>query len=458
MNKTLVIDRRFGFTRVAFYEGTELRDLQIYESKACAPAEGNIYLAKVAHIKREIHGAFVHLGDAGQAFLTNAPDSLRPGDCILVQGVAAQRPGSEKQFRVRAGIQLPGRWIVFVPNSEKIGCSSKIVDEARRDELIAWASQRRQPGEGIIFRSEAKDADWGCIAAEWDHLCQEFQRLKRAVHDTHPRLLWSHPQMNSWLCVSQGVKPDEIVTNDSSVFHILGDASTSGLLGTCAVTLDPEEQTLLCDRWGIDRQIEKLLQRKHWLPSGASIVVDPCEAMTVYDVNSGKATQKDSLSLKQSINLEAVRWIIQHIRLSEISGVILVDLIDTPAGEDAKALLQEAERSTESDKDLQIIGITRLGLLEMTRKRSRLSLKERLLGTCPRCHTLASTPTAAYAAYQRLLEARRQEVLEDTGSVELLCTAAEAAEIERLAQTEYKIQKTQKGHGSIRILLERRRT
>ena len=439
MKKTMVIDRLADEVRAAVFDGTELTDFRVMQVSE-GPQPGAIYLAKVQTVRRELEAAFVLIGDKEEAFLTEAPDGLRQGAFLPVQGTALPPPDSGKKFRVSAKIQIAGKLLVYQPGKQMISVSTKIHAADKKERLRALMQQHLEESEGVILRSASANAEDEAILTELSELRAQWEKMeRRARYDSKPGLL-SSDFYTDILFSELGCAVDEIVTNDPAACRYLTGQKEQALLPAhVGISLFSEEKGLLGDLWQLDQKIEELMHRKLWLPCGGFLIVDFCEAMTVYDVNSGKMVRgKDPEASALAVNLEAVREIARHIRLCDVGGIIVADLIDMRRQESRDAVLQEIRGLCAEDRaGVEISGISKLGLLEMTRKRKSRSLPQQMRTECRCCAGRGTVLNARANALQRLRNLRRQEISGKEKIHRFECSEEEREVLEKLVQKEY---------------------
>ncbi len=344
--------------------------------------------------------AFLHVGDT-TVFKANrgarVQDVLKSGQEIMVQ--VKKEALAEKGARLTQEMSIPGRYLVLLPHHDRVSISRKITDSQQREELKQLLEEARPAGIGVIVRTVA-------VEAPAEEIVGELQRL-----------------VNTWLTVTEKFhtvgKPGVIYEDQKVVVRILRDYLNNE---TAAVIVNHAEwketiQRLLeskpaCPlrvkyepgdlfaRYGLDKELKRALKRRVWLKNGGYIIVDETEAMTVIDVNSGKFTGRSEL--EQTVvrtNLDAAREIPRQLRLRRIGGIILVDFIDMKEKEHQEQVIQCLRDELQKDKEhTRILGLTRLGLLEMTRKKSRYGLTDLFTDECAVCHGRGQTASVAAVA------------------------------------------------------------
>lgn len=313
---------------------------------------GEILLGRVQRIMGSMQCAFVDIGRKKSGFLPLKENSetfqgkpVRSGEDVIVQIRREER--EEKGAYLSRDLTLAGSGLLLMPMNRFTGVSARIRDPEERERLKRTGEELRNGGEaayGLILRAAALQMSMEALREERDALLEKWQKAKIRAE--------AHPE-------------DRVILPGNSIAEeLLNDYSPRGIL---RIEKDGE---LPAD---LQRQLKEAANRKVRLPHGGNIVIDPCEAMTVIDVNS--ASDGRGLSRRETIlqtNLEACREIAIQARLRNLSGILILDLIDMEAESDRSMVLDELEKCFEEDRIKTVIhGLTKLGLVEMTRKRSR---------------------------------------------------------------------------------------
>lgn len=343
-----------------------------------------IYAGRVERIVPGMKAAFVDIGQEKNGFLpleersqTAALSKLQTGDTVLVQ-VKKEAQGTKGAFLTR-DLTLCGEYVILMPMNRYVGVSSRIEDEAVRKALMNLGKEISNGTHGLIMRNAAMNASEEDIRAEVDELMSVWTCLRSAAPTAHVPSMIHQPrtQLDSLLDDYKHKGIDRIITNDVILVNQLE--------GIAPVTIASDELMHIAR---LDHQRDKALQRHVWLDSGASLVIDPCEAMTVIDVNTAKFTGKRDLGetiLKT--NLEACKEIARQVRLRNLSGIILIDMIDMDLPEHHQQVLEALRQAFANDRVKTVIhGFTSLGLIEMTRKKSRMPLRDEWTKPCHACH------------------------------------------------------------------------
>lgn len=332
-----------------------------------------ICLGRVERIMPGMKAAFVNIGQEKAGFLPleerNARDlpKLQTGMSILVQ-IRKEAQGVKGAFLSR-DINLCGEYVLFSPLNQMCAVSSRITKERHRKALKELAQEITGGEFGLIMRSASFEAPEDAIRAEVDALRAKWEEICKAAPTAHVPSVLHQARTALDLALAEyhphGI--DRICTNDATL--------ASKLSAYAPVTVMGDN---LFDVARITTQVMKALDRRVWLESGGNLVFDPCEAMTVIDVNTAKFTGKDRLSdTVLQTNLEACREIARQVRLRNISGIIIIDMIDMASCEHHHAVMEELNKAFTHDRVKTVVhGFTSLGLVEMTRKRSRPPLKD----------------------------------------------------------------------------------
>lgn len=377
-------------SRVAIIENGRLSELfieRMWESQR----SGEIYKARVDSVLPGMNAAFVGLGDGrnGFLYLNDARGvQVRQNGEILVQVVKTAR--KNKGPRVTTRISLPGRYLVLVPGGHDIGVSKRISREEERSRLKAAVHSFDTAGFGLIVRTASEGIDRDSLKEDFDKLKKLWRDIEaHAAKQQAPCLLYRdvgivgrvlRDEMNS--------EVSQIVVDNKEEFDRVQDYLARYGRGLVAPELTFHRGNVpLFEYYDVEKEIEALLDNKVWLKSGAYLVIDQTEALTVIDVNTGKYIGGHSLrETVLATNLEAAEEIAWQLKLRSIGGIIVVDFIDMESEEDKKALLSKLNEVCAGDRcRVHVYGISQLGLVEMTRKRARADIRAVLTRPCPQC-------------------------------------------------------------------------
>lgn len=402
MNKKLLIDVQQRRTKVALVENSQLVEFHIEKSDSYNIV-GNIYKGRVMNVLPGMQAAFVDVGLEKNAFLyvgdmmadkselvgqdISLPQelSVREGDVIMVQ-VVKDRMGT-KGARVSHNITLPGRLLVLMPSVSYIGISKKITDERLREKLYDVVSRIKPEGMGFIVRTAAakakvKDikAEAQILVAHWQEILERFEKAK--ISDV---LHLESDLVSRTLRDLYSDDITEIVVNDEGVRDRI--ARLLGHRAQKSVVLFPKDRDMFHDL-GLTEQIDSMLDKKVKLESGAYLIINRTEALTVIDVNTGKYV--GDANLEETVfktNLLAAKEIAKQLRLRNIGGIIVVDFIDMESEEHRQQVLSILEEELNKDRvKTTVVGMSGLGLVEITRKKTRNEIAANLLQTCPYCN------------------------------------------------------------------------
>lgn len=362
--------------------------------------QGDIFKARIETVVPAISAAFValtsrtrkHKSDYRNAFMyineALKPSEIKSGKEIIVQVTKNAR--KNKSPRVSPRISVPGRWLVLVPESEESGVSRRIFDACERKRLkgIAEELKAELPGFGVIIRTAAENISEELLRADAKSLLELWHEISAKAKSTPaPCLLYRDTgTLERVLRDNVSGEIDEIIIDSPDKYE-----STKSF----ANRFFPEKPSVqiytgvtpIFEYFGIEEEIAKALERKVWLKSGAYLVIDQTEALTVIDVNTGKFTSEpDMRHTVLRTNLEAAEEIARQLRLRSIGGIVVVDFIDMDLEEDRQELLKYFESFLCHDRlKARVFSITQLGLVELTRKRERPDLKSVLTRNCPVC-------------------------------------------------------------------------
>jgi ribonuclease E len=396
-------------TQIAVLEGRSLIELHVARSSDDVnQIDGNIYRGRVKNVLPGMEAAFVDIGTPKNAVLywgdvqidrgdeierepgTNRIEHLlRPGQTIICQ--VTKNPIGLKGARLTQEVSLPGRFVVLVPDSPASGISKRLDDRERR-RLRKILEEVRPEGHGIILRTAAEGATADELRRDVAQLLKKWNEIAdKAKHVAAPALLYSEPHL-----ALRAIR-EEFTEDYRGV--IIDDRELYGLVRNYVADIDPsladrvefydqdEENLPLFERHHVHEQLHKALDRKVWLPSGGSIIIDRTEALTVIDVNTGKNV--GSSSLEETVfrnNVEAAEEIARQLRLRDIGGIIVIDFIDMEVKVNRQEVAATLRDALARDKTpTQVFEISELGLIEMTRKRVGEGLVEALSETCPMC-------------------------------------------------------------------------
>jgi len=413
MNKRVIIDVGLTEERVAVIEAGRLVEIHI-ERIEDDKIVGNIYKGKVTNVLPGIEAAFIDIGIEKNAFLhldkatddqykdkksaaeNNSTlaskaavlDKIKVGQEIMVQVVKEAIP--PKGARVTTNISLPGRYLVLMPNSINLGISHRIEEEKERDRLKKIVQQIKPKKAGLIIRTVGWGKGLEDFLPDLDFLTRLWNKIKKRERKAKAPMLLHEDLTLTYRIIRDLLteEVEEIVINSKdeykNMLKFLKTLSLSEL--EPRVSLYKDEKTIFKE-YNIEKEINKGLQKKIWLKCGGYLVFDQAEALTVIDVNTGKFVgKKDMRKTILKTNLQAAEEIGLQLRLRDIGGIIIIDFIDMDNQEDIEKVVEKLGESFKKDKTKSnIVQNTELGLVELTRKRSRRDLENMLRTTCPYC-------------------------------------------------------------------------
>lgn len=379
--------------RVALVDGAKLFDLD-NEFNNQSLYKGSIFKATVSRVETSLDAAFVNYGSERHGFLPlkelssdyftkdsegKRKCTLKEGDEILIQVLKEER--GTKGAALSNQISLAGRFIVLIPNSEKSGGVSRRISGDEREEIKNALNALQIPeGMSVIARTAGLGRSTDELKWDLDYLVNLWEQIKSSVTDApSPSLIYKDDKLI--LRVFRDYFRDdikEILIDDESVHAEALDFAKSVIPDHADKVIYYNEEIPLFNRYQIESQIELAFQREISLPSGGSIVIDPTEAMVSIDVNSARSTKgKDIESTAFATNMEAAKEIARQLRLRDLGGLIVIDFIDMQDEKHQQKVENTFRSAVQSDRArIQIAGISRFGLLELSRQRLRPSLEE----------------------------------------------------------------------------------
>ncbi len=422
VDRVMIVRQREDRTQIAVLEDGVLVEHYVNRSTGGSMI-GNVYLGKVQNVLPSMEAAFVDVGRGRNAVLyagevnwdaaglegqpKRIEAALKSGDTILVQ--VSKDPLGHKGARLTAQISLPGRFLVYVPEGQMTGISRKLPD-TERSRLKTILRQVVPEDAGVIVRTAAEGASEEELRRDVERLAGQWEAIQEKAKDAGanggPALLHGEPDL-----AIKVVR--DIFNEDFGRLVVEGDEAWSDIesyvTGVAPDLADRIEKWVgsgdLFTTYRVDEQLAKALDRKVWLPSGGSLVIDRTEAMTVVDVNTGKFTGQGG-NLEQTVtenNLEAAEEIVRQLRLRDIGGIIVIDFIDMVLESNRDLVLRRLLECLGRDRTKhQVAEVTSLGLVQMTRKRIGQGLLEVFSEPCEACqgrgYHVHSEPVVAKAA------------------------------------------------------------
>ena len=441
MSKKIIIDSHPWEKRVAILEYGDLAELYIERPKQQGVL-GNIYKGKVIRVLPGIEAAFVDIGIDRGAFLylmdfyddfdefedllgryegsedagkvTILPDgaliggSLRRGQDVIVQ--VSRNPLGGKGARITSHISLPGRYLVLLPTMDRVGISKRIENNKERKRLKGIIDKIRPSGFGFIVRTAGSGASEEGLKKDMGFLLDIFKSIiKKKENSKSPCLI--HRELELPLRVVRDLLDDDVdrlFINSEKEYKKIRDFATSFIpkqRGKIELYMGSEP---IFDKYGLEAEIKKALDKKVWLKSGGYIVLEVTEALAAIDVNTGKFVgTRDLEDTIFKTNLEAVREIAKQVRLRNIGGLIVIDFIDMAKPKNREKVYKALDEALKTDKKkTNILKVSELGIVEMTRKRTRENLTQVLTDLCPICDGrgyINSSRTICYHIFREII-------------------------------------------------------
>jgi ribonuclease E len=398
--KQMLVRKTPHQTQIVVLEGPVL--VEHYVAKEDAKSlVGNVYVGKVRNVLPGMEAAFIDFGEGKNGVLyagdVNYDDlelegktrrievALKPGDSVLVQVVKDAM--GHKGARLTNQISLPGRYLVLAPDAEVRGISRRLSDDERR-RLREIVAELRPKGMGVIVRTAAQGASRDDIKADIDRLLEIWKDIDARKDTQGPALIYEEPGLVLRVIREHFTREfRRLLIDDTETYEKV----LAYLEGTEPDLVERakryEDEIPVFERFHVEDQLRKALDRKVWLPSGGHVVIDRAEALTVIDVNTGRFVGTSNLeeTVLQN-NLEAAEEIARQLRLRDIGGIIVIDFIDMEIQKNQEAVLLRFREHLAKDKTrTQVFDVSHLGLVEMTRKNVSAGLLETFSEVCPRC-------------------------------------------------------------------------
>jgi ribonuclease G len=479
MQNQLVVNAEGPEIRVAVVEEGSLAEFFV-ERKRDRGIVGNIYRGKVTRVLPGMQAAFVDLGPKVEraAFLYVADvlgsgeerklfedsevedgdespegaasriarsrkqlanrkieDLLKPGDTVICQ--VTKDPIGLKGARVTGYISLPGRYSVFMPHVAQIGVSRRIGSDKERRRLRDLVNEVRPKGSGFIVRTAAEDANDQELRDDVDFLARLWGDIEKREHDSRgPGLIYADLDL-SLRVVRDLLREDttEVMIDDVDQYERVKKFTMAFLPRLAERIKKYEQRRPIFDHYHIEPQLRLAVSRKVPLRSGGSLVIDQGEALTAIDINTGSFTNTGSGNLEDTVtanNLEACEEVARQLRLRNIGGIIVVDFVDMDKEGNRRKVWDAFQKALTRDRSrTNVTKISELGLVEMTRKRTRESLVQLLTEPCPTCEGAGVVKSVTTVAYEILREVRRSGMLVDNERIDLECSPRVAEVLQR---------------------------
>jgi len=444
MKQEILINSTPQESRIAIMEDGLLAEFLI-ERKEEMGVAGNIYKGKVARVLPGMQAAFVDIGMEKAGFLHASDFSAEPEDIQMIESsgdevefeeapkrMPSRRLPLEKQLsrgeevlvqvakdplgtkgaRVTSHISLPGRYMVFMPGTKHIGISRRIEGEEERKRLKEIAQSLGTETGGFILRTACEGLSKREIQRDLHFLTRLWARIqKKAESATAPALI--HQDLD---LIARTIRDfftadtEQVVIDSPKDYRRVVDFVRQFMPRLKSKIVLYSEQEPMFEQQGIEDKITKALDRRVWLRSGGYLIIERTEALTAVDVNTGrfvgKRNQEETI-LKT--NMEAVQEVVRQLRLRNAGGIIIIDFIDMEKEGNRKKVYDALKEALKKDKArTNILKISELGLVEMTRQRTRESLENQLLRSCPHCEGRGRIKSAPTVAYDVLRAIKRQ--------------------------------------------------
>jgi len=447
--KEILINTESKEVRCAFLKQGKVQNL-IVERKKNRQITGNIYRGKVTNILNNIQSAFIDIGESENGFIhisdilentqkyqemfemdfdlktakkkeqeTDITRILQPDQSVLVQVV--KEPIGSKGARLTSNLSIAGRYLVLLPNTPHRGVSRKIEDPAARERLKKLIRAFEMPADmGLICRTSSLNAtaemlidEAGDLLSIWKQIVEDFHKAKKATC-----LFEESDLIRRCLMTAVDKKYDRLLVDDYEVFQTLKRIFEKYRSEHPLKIEMYRDKIPMFERFNVEREIDKSLRRKVWLPSGGYLFFDRTEAMFTIDVNSGRSSHTTEGNVDEAlvrINMEAADEIARQLRLRNIGGLIICDFIDMRMRKNQRRVLDRLKEAMKEDSaKCTILGMSEFGLVEMTRQRNRESLSQTMNTTCPYCsgtgqiRTYESTSIEIERCLKKLIHQKQQ--------------------------------------------------
>lgn len=413
----IIIDVSMNENKVAMIEENELVELYI-ERADNKRVTGNIYKGRVVNVLPGMQSAFIDIGLEKNAFLhvkealpkemiankklnikdVSIRDVVKSGQEIIVQ--VLKEPFGTKGARVTTHISVPGRHVVVMPYTNYIGVSRRITDEKDRERLRKLAKKYKPKDMGVILRTVSEEIQEDDFKNDIEFLLKVLNKIDGEKKlGRAPRLIYKDLDL-----IHRTVRDlftrniDKLIINDKESYNSILDLVelVSPELKSRVEYFDDVHD--IFGYFRIDTMINNAVDKKVWLKSGGYLVIDETEALTSIDINTGKYV--GGVNLEDTVlktNIEAAKEIAKQLRLRNIGGIIIIDFIDMPNKKHEQEVIRELEEALKKDRTkATVFGMTQLGLVEMTRKKERSRLTEKLLTKCPYCEGTGTVLSEEY--------------------------------------------------------------
>ena len=395
--KKIVIESLILSQKVAILENDKLVELFIDDNKE-EKITSNIYRGIVKNIKPGMEAAFVDIGFEKLAYLKLPKEhNIKSGNEILVQinkeGIGTKGP------KLNLEISISGRYLVYIPSNDRTTMSNKIKDEKERFRLKKLIKILNKDNQGLIVRTEAQGCSIDDLKKDLEELIKRYEIIQKEFKlGIGPKLLYKELDFASkYIKDNINESVEKIIINDKDKYEKL-KSIIKDINKKYIEKIELLENENVFDLYKVQNQIEKSLNKKVWLKNGGYLIIEKTEALTVIDVNTGKFT--GNIKLQDTVtktNIEAAKEIANQLRVRDIGGMILIDFIDMAKIENKNQVIQTLESELKKDKrKCEVFGMTKLGLVEMTRRRERNSIDLYYVENCRECNENKYTKSIKY--------------------------------------------------------------
>ncbi|EKN65848.1 ribonuclease, Rne/Rng family protein [Neobacillus bataviensis LMG 21833] len=418
--ETLIINYTAREKRFTYLRDNRVENI-VFDRPEQRSLVGNIYFGIVTKVLPGMNAVFIDIGEEKNAFLhrdslpsyvlaqdkqKSVTSFVHQGEKMLVK-VDKDATGT-KGPKVTGIIEIQGNHLIYMPKGRYVAVSKKIADEAQQARLRHLGSRLKTEEEGIIFRTSSILSTEEEIQEELQSLRQEYQELLQKTSKKPGLIFQKDTFIEMILAQVARMKSGEVIVDDLVIKKMLEQANTKVKYNY----YNGKENIFSANN--VEHEIEKALKRVVWLDHGAYLIFDETEALTIIDVNTGKFSGKsDYEETVLKTNQLAAKEIVRQLKLRDIGGIVLIDFIDMKREQDKQSILTTIQTEcTKDEKRTKVIGFTPLGILQLTRKRTKVALSEALQTKCPVCEgtgRILSTETIAFRLERELLEHRHAE-------------------------------------------------
>ncbi|WP_026690412.1 Rne/Rng family ribonuclease [Alteribacter aurantiacus] len=411
---------------------------------------GDIYKGRITKVLPGMEAVFVDIGVGKDGYLHSkeirkteggtkpVASAVKQGEEVLVQ--VAKEEMSTKGAKLTEYIQLPGQSIVYLPYSDYVAVSKRLGDDDLRKEWRTFGQETVESPEGMIIRTAAKELTMAQVKQELDVLRELLsESLDEAKEKKAPALVFEGGSMMLQVARNYAHRPNTTITIDNRKdYTFLTRWLKMNPFEQAEVRLHAKQEGIFTT-FDLEKKLERVFSKQVWLKSGGSLIIEETEAMTVIDVNTGKFTGKTSLEdTVVKANKEAAVAVAEQLRLRDLGGIIIVDFIDMEEDESRERVLKALNDALKQDRTrTTVIGFTRLGLVEMTRKKARSTVANRLTESCMVCEGkgfVRSAQSLYFALERELLEMRDTEAVVISASDEL-CAYLESDQHQKVLES-----------------------